>query len=49
MPTIDTAARKAASRIYGSIHEFVGWVERSETHHAGREEQMGFASLYPSY
>jgi hypothetical protein len=26
----------------------VGWVERSDTHHAGREV-MGFASLYPSY
>src|SRR3569623_1164594 len=29
----------------------VGWVERSETHHASArmETMMGFASLYPSY
>jgi hypothetical protein len=26
----------------------VGWVERSDTLHAGREV-MGFAALYPSY
>ena len=28
--------------------ESVGWVERSDTHHA-RGERMGFAALYPSY
>src|SRR5262245_61148035 len=28
---------------------FVGWVERSETHHVTARKVMGFASLYPSY
>jgi hypothetical protein len=28
--------------------DFVGWVERSETHR-GYGVMMGFASLYPSY
>src|SRR3954462_7761405 len=28
---------------------FVGWVERSETHHQQWSSMMGFASLYPSY
>jgi hypothetical protein len=29
--------------------DFVGWVERSETHHVMNAVMMGFASLYPSY
>jgi hypothetical protein len=29
--------------------QFVGWVERSDTHQGRCVEVMGFASLYPSY
>src|SRR5689334_6470993 len=29
--------------------QFVGWVERSETHHFSYMTMMGFAALYPSY
>jgi hypothetical protein len=33
-----------------SSREQVGWVERSETHHAALPSKvMGFAALYPSY
>jgi hypothetical protein len=31
-----------------SFSDFVGWVERSETHRQARR-MMGFAALYPSY
>ncbi len=33
----------------GSGSAFVGWVERSDTHHASARGLMGIAALYPSY
>jgi hypothetical protein len=32
-----------------TLRRFVGWVERSETHHRRRQPLMGIASLHPSY
>jgi hypothetical protein len=31
------------------VEEFVGWVERSETHRRHQSKAMGIASLNPSY
>ena len=35
---------------FALFHEqYVGWVERSETHHPAKVKAMGFAMLNPSY
>ena len=35
------------ARLHGGVRISVGWVERSETHHAMRRPLMGFARALP--